>query len=135
MNATKTVGKRKLGYNQYVKPEKFRLLLAIIVSKNWISVFVYVANRLCLCDLKLKQTFIQVNRRTTRNGVIQAKRLHWNSAERKVGIISIPSKSLGLNPITREQSVSTLGILKYSFCEECKHLSRRMKFIRSTFFS
>ena len=53
MNATK-VAKRKLGYNQYVKPEKFRLLLAIIVSKNWISVFVYVANRLCLCDLKTK---------------------------------------------------------------------------------
>ena len=45
-------------------------------------------------DLIIKQNLIQVYRGTTRNGVIQTKRLHWNSAERKINMISIQSERL-----------------------------------------
>ena len=69
-------------------------------------------------------------------GVIQTKRLHWNSAKRITSKYDINPKrtpQIGLNRITRKQNVSILRILQYSFCEERKHLSRSMKFIRTTF--
>lgn len=67
----------------------------------WFSFFVYVANRSFVVSVStiwnIKQTINQVNRRITRDGVIQRKRLHWNSAERNINMISMQSQANATN--------------------------------------
>ena len=67
---------------------------------------------------KIKQTLNQVNPRTSRNGVIQTKRIPWNTAECKYDIILKQKPQIGLNRFVREENVSTMRIQPYSFCEE-----------------
>ena len=103
MNATRTVAKTKLENNPLLFRLKnnglfssFVFAFAMIVSKNWFSIFVYVANWSFVLSVsaiwKIVQTSNQVNRRTTRNGVTQTKRLHWNTAENNVNMISTQSE-------------------------------------------
>ena len=113
----------------------------MIASKNWVSVFVSVANRsflLSVCTIwKTKPTLIQVNRRIKRNEIIiRTKQLHCMKErikKSKCDINPTQTPQTGLRRIARKQNVSTLGNLQCSFCEERKHLSRSMKLIRSTF--
>ena len=71
--------------------EIFRPLLRMIVSKTLFTVMVWVTNRSFVFSVsitwKIKQTLNKVNQRTSRNGVIQTKRIPWNSAECKYDII------------------------------------------------
>ena len=93
----------------------------MIVSKNWFTVIMWVTNRSFVLSVsmiwKIKQTLSQVNPRTSRNGVIQTKRIPWNTAECKY-IILKQKPQIGLNRFVREENVSTMRIQPYSFCEE-----------------
>ena len=66
---------------------------------------------------EIKQTLIQINRRSTRNGVMQTKRLHWNSAKRiKSKYDTNPPKAKCFNPTN-----STVLILWRAKTSKPKH--------------
>ena len=120
------------------KPEIFRLLFAMIAAKNCCSVFVYVEYRSFVrvaTIWKTKLTLNQVNRRTTGNGIIQAKQLHWNRAERNENMISIRSErheevwieSHGSKIFQPQELYRTHSV------GSRKHLTQNMKFICFTF--